>query len=104
MFEEKGMTEKKMDLPTPVVGDNEIDYLMDCMRHICNDIGFRSPGSEGEKKGAEYFKQEYTKWADEVHEEHFQIAPDAYPSAMIRPLGWFFSISVIGFFTFPRFQ
>ena len=50
MFEKKGMTEKKMDLPTPVVGDNEIDYLMDCMRHICNDIGFRSPGSERREK------------------------------------------------------
>jgi hypothetical protein len=93
--------EKKFDFPSVKVGNDEMDYLMGTMRKICDEAGFRYPGTEGERKGAEIFKAEYEKWADEVHEEKFEMAPDAYPGAMIKPIGYLFFISVVLYFVFP---
>jgi hypothetical protein len=75
--------------------------MHDFMYKICDDVGFRSPGTEGEKKGADVFKAEYNKYADEVLEEKFKCSPDAYPAAMIRPIGWTYLICVALFFIFP---
>jgi hypothetical protein len=71
------------------------------MYHVYNTIGTRSPGSEGERKGADFFKDEYQKWTDEVNEDNFTASPQAYPAAMIKPLGWFYLISIVFFFIFP---
>jgi hypothetical protein len=90
-----------MIFPAAVVRDDEVDYIMNTMRRICKDAPYRLPGSDDEKKGADIFKEEYTKFTDEVTVEPFEMAPDAYPGGMIRPIGWFFMLSVIFFFIFP---
>jgi hypothetical protein len=87
--------------PPPVVSPDDVEFMHDFMYKVCDEAGFRTPGSEGEKKGAELFKTEYQKYTDEVFEEKFKCSPRAYPEGGIRPIGWVFLICVVLFFVFP---
>lgn len=53
-----------------------VDYSLDAIRHITEEIGPRESGTPGERKAQEWLKDELLDngWADEAEIEEFQVA------------------------------
>ncbi|MHA1784742.1 MAG: M28 family metallopeptidase [Candidatus Helarchaeota archaeon] len=56
-------------------------YMHGYIEKICNEVGTRSPGSTGERKGAELTAEMMKEFSDDIKMEEFQISPKAF-------LGW----------------
>ncbi len=56
------------------------------IRWICDRIGPRPPGSDAERKCAEYIRDEWRKHADHTALEVFTCHPDAYPATFRLPI------------------
>jgi hypothetical protein len=74
---------------TPPIEKADLDYACDFIKHVCVDIGPGSPCSPQEHARALAVKAEMEKAADEVREEPFVCAPDAF-------LQWFQFASGLG--------
>lgn len=78
------------------------DYMSDNITYICNNIGTRAPGSEGEKKGAEYMANELKNscGVKDAKIEEFKLNPNAF-------YGWIYItitialIQLVLFFFYP---
>lgn len=63
------------------VDESHGKYMHDYITKICDEVGTRSPGSEGEKKGADMTAEFMKDLCNEVEQEEFRVAPKAF-------LGW----------------
>jgi hypothetical protein len=61
------------------IRDKAVDYSLDSIRYICEDIGARESGSENELKAQEWMKAELLSngWADEAETEEFTVSRHA---------------------------
>jgi hypothetical protein len=73
----------------PWIEKADLDYAYNFIKRICVEIGPGSPCSAQERLRAAAVKAEMEKVADEVREEPFVCAPDAY-------LQWFQFASILG--------
>jgi hypothetical protein len=62
----------------PLIEKADLEFAYDFVKRICVDIGPGSPCSPQEHARAEAVKNEFEKVADEVREEPFTCAPDAF--------------------------
>lgn len=58
-----------------------MNYMVHGIKYACFNFKNRSAGSTSEKKCQRHFKQELSKWADQVDEETFSLHPKAF-------MGW----------------
>ncbi len=77
---------------TPSIEKPDLDYECDFIKRVCVEIGPGSPCSPQEHARASMVKAEMEKVADEVREEPFVCAPDAF-------LQWFQFASALGAFS-----
>ncbi|NLZ25207.1 MAG: Zn-dependent exopeptidase M28 [Clostridiales bacterium] len=54
------------------------DYMEEGIAEVIKSFGKRSPGSEGEKQCAEYFKNELEKYCENVKIESFSLHPGSF--------------------------
>jgi aminopeptidase YwaD len=72
-----------------VIEKTDLDYACDFIKRVCVEVGPGSPCSAQERARAGAVKSELEKTADEVREEPFVCAPDAF-------LQWFQFASLLG--------
>lgn len=53
-------------------------FMLDGIRHICENYKQRSPGSRAEREAQDYFAGILRQWADEVKTEEFTVHPNAF--------------------------
>ncbi|MFA6865995.1 MAG: M20/M25/M40 family metallo-hydrolase [Clostridia bacterium] len=56
--------------------EEAVDYSLDAIKHICDDIGPRESGTPNERKAQDWLKEELlnNKWADEAVIDEFQVS------------------------------
>lgn len=58
-------------------------YMVDEITYVCQNIGKRAPGSDGEKKAVEYMAEQLKPYCDEVVMEPFDVHPASF-------MGWIY--------------
>ena len=73
---------------------DNLKYMLDGIRYICEHYKNRSPGSESERGAQDYFKKELGKYADTVISEDFNVHPGAF-FGFIPPAAIFSLLSIV---------
>ena len=63
----------------PEIKKDAVQYTMDTIKYVCDEIGPRESGMEAEKKAQEFFVKELKDngWADEIMVDEFTISRHA---------------------------
>ncbi|NLA77303.1 MAG: M28 family peptidase, partial [Clostridiales bacterium] len=66
------------------IADESVNsYVADGIRHVCDTLEPRSPGSPGESDAQKYFSRELEGFADEVKTEDFTVNPRALSGSSV---------------------
>ena len=75
------MTNRKIydSYSKPEIKKDAVQYTMDTIKYVCDEIGPRESGMEAEKKAQEFFVKELKDngWADEIMVDEFTISRHA---------------------------
>ena len=77
---------------------DNLDYMLNGIREVCNRFKNRSPGSQSERDAQVFFKEELEKYADNVIMEDFDVHPAAFMGFI--PVAALFSIISVAFYWF----
>ncbi len=75
---------------------DNLAFMIDGIRYICENYKERSPGSQSERKAQEYFKELLGKYSDDVIMEDFPVHPKAFMGFI--PIAAAFSILSVIFY------
>ncbi|MBR5411300.1 MAG: M28 family peptidase [Clostridia bacterium] len=82
---------------------DNLQYMLDGIRYVCETFKNRLPGSEGERGAQDYFKKELGEYADTVIDEDFNVHPGAF-FGFIPPAAIFSLLSIVFYWIAARYS